>query len=91
MGIFGNLFSKKSVSYYEKRIKPRLNCAIPTELIDSRGRTWSCKIVDMSEGGFGIISTASLVTGSQLNMVKPSIQTQVVWVRENRAGLRAVK
>jgi len=90
MGLFHNLFGKRR-SYYEKRIKPRLSCAISTEMVDSKGRTWSCKIVDMSESGFGIITSASLSLGSTLNIIKPGIQTEVVWVRENRAGLRALK
>jgi hypothetical protein len=91
MGFFGDLFKKQNGSYYEKRNRPRLSCAIPTEMMDPKGKLWGCKIVDMSENGFGIITTASLKLGSTLNILKPSIQTQVVWIKDNRAGLRAVR
>jgi hypothetical protein len=91
MSFFGNLFKKNKSSYSEKRYNPRLSCTIPTELMDPKGKLWGCKIVDMSENGFGIITAASLKLGSILTIIKPSIQTQVVWVRDNRAGLRALK
>jgi len=94
MSFLSSLFNKKKsdeTSYYEKRTKPRHECAIPTELIDSAGKLWGCRIVDMSESGFGIITTASLARGSALSIVKPSILAEVVWARENKAGLRAIK
>jgi hypothetical protein len=91
MGFLGNLFKKHDNSYYEKRDRARLSCSIPTEMLDPKGKIWSCKIVDMSENGFGISTSASLRLGSILNIIKPSIQTQVVWIRDNRAGLRAVR
>jgi hypothetical protein len=92
MGFLTSLFSKKEdLSYYEKRLKARHACTIPTELIDSAGKLWSCKIVDMSETGFGILTPASLKRGSSLSIVKPTIMAEVVWARENRAGLRAIK
>jgi hypothetical protein len=92
MGIFASLFKKQTDdTYYEKRRKPRHTCAIPTELIDAAGKTWSCRIVDMSESGFGIISPASLKRGGSMNILKPSIMAEVVWARENKVGLRAIK
>ncbi len=92
MGIFASIFKKQTFdTNYEKRLRPRHACAIPTELTDAAGKTWSCRIVDMSETGFGIISPASLESGSIMNIVKPYIVAEVVWARENKAGLRAVK
>jgi hypothetical protein len=92
MGIFSSLFKKKTEdTYYEKRRKPRHSCAIPTELVDGVGKTWSCRIIDMSENGFGIITPASLQRGSIMNILKPSIMAEVVWARENKVGLRAMK
>jgi hypothetical protein len=57
---------------------------------DSDGALWNCKIMDMSENGFGILTAASLQLGSTLNILNPNIQTEVVWVRDNRAGLRTL-
>jgi hypothetical protein len=92
MGILATIFKRQSdETYYEKRRRARHSCAIPTELIDAAGRTWSCKIVDMSESGFGITTLAALRKGSVMNIVKPSIVAEVVWASENKAGLRAVK
>ena len=92
MGIFASIFKKQTVdAQYEKRLRPRHACAIPTELIDAAGKTWSCRIVDMSESGFGIVSNASLKRCSIMNIVKPSIVAEVVWTHANKAGLRAVK
>jgi hypothetical protein len=92
MGFLASLFKKREEAIIaEKRRRPRHLCAIPTELIDSAGKLWSCKIVDMSENGFGIITPASLKRGSALSIVKPSILAEVVWARENRAGLKAIK
>ena len=92
MSFLTSFFKKKEdFAYYEKRRKPRHVCAIPTELIDSAGKLWSCKIVDMSENGFGINTTAMLKKGTALSIVKPTIMAEVVWSTENRAGLRAIK
>jgi len=92
MSFFSSLFRKKeAVTYYEKRRQPRHVCAIPTELIDSSGKLWSCKIVDMSESGFGINTTALLKKGTALSIVKPTIMAEVVWSTDSRAGLRAIK
>lgn len=92
MGIFGNLFKKETeASFREMRVRPRLYCAIPTEFIDARGNTWSCKIVDMSESGFGIRTCAQLKMGNSVNIIRPCVEAEVVWARNNRAGLRIVK
>jgi len=92
MGFISSIFKKKpDVACCEKRRSPRHMCAIPTELIDSAGEIWDCKIVDMSEQGFGIITPAALTMGSCLSILKPNIMAEVVWARENKAGLRAIQ
>ncbi len=92
MGFFRRLFGRpKSDSFSEKRLKPRLSCAISTELSDAWGNTWNCKIIDMSEGGLGITTSARLRMGSLVKIIKPAVSTEVVWALENKAGLRIVK
>ena len=92
MGILNALFKKRIANtHHEKRGKPRYTCAIPTELMDAAGRIWGCRIVDISETGFSIVSPASLNKGSIMNILKPSIVAEVVWAHDNKAGLRAVR
>ena len=92
MGILGSLFKRQqSDTYYEKRRRPRLNCAIATEFTDAKGYVWSCKIVDMSESGFGITTSARLRMGNAVNITRPCVLTEVVWAAENKAGLRIVR
>ena len=92
MGIWGSLFKKRQQdAYCEKRRQPRLKCAVVTEFADPKGNTWSCKIVDMSESGFGIATGARLTTGSVVNCIQPSVEAKVVWVGDNNAGLRIIR
>jgi hypothetical protein len=92
MGIFSTLFKKpQSDTYYEKRRRPRLNCAIATEMSDERGNTWSCKIVDMSENGFRIVTNARLRMGNAVNIIRPAVSAEVVWAMDSKAGLRILK
>jgi hypothetical protein len=92
MGIWGSLSNKrKEDAYSEKRRRPRLRCTVITEFADPRGNTWSCKIVDMSESGFGIATGARLARGSTVNIIRPSVEAKVVWVEDNKAGLRIVR
>jgi|GEM_PF-696785 len=82
---------KVDVNCCEQRRKPRHKCEINSELMDSSGRLWSCKIVDMSEVGIGIYTPAELSRGYSLNIVKPNIKVEVLWSRDNRAGLRPIE
>ena len=92
MGILDGLFKKRqSDAYSEKRHRPRLSCAIATELTDPKGDVWSCKIVDMSESGFGITTGARLRMGHEVNIIRPSVEARVVWAADNKAGLRIVR
>jgi hypothetical protein len=62
-----------------------------TEFADPRGNTWSCKIVDMSETGFGVATGARLTAASTVNFIHPSVEAKVVWVGDNKAGLRIIR
>jgi len=61
-----------------------------TEFADPRGNTWSCKIVDMTESGFGIATDARLSMGNTVDIIRPSVVARVVWVGDNKAGLRII-
>jgi|WetSurMetagenome_2_1015567.scaffolds.fasta_scaffold00035_42 hypothetical protein len=93
MSFISSLFSGKRTEdiIYEKRREPRNPCAINTDLMDSSGMRWSCRIVDMSESGLGISTSALLSTGSKLSIIKPNISVKVSWSKDNRAGLRLIK
>jgi hypothetical protein len=71
----------------EDRVWPRLQCDLVTECI-AFGRRWPCKIVDLSERGFGIISGVKLRIGDTVNIADPSAKAQVVWAENGRAGLK---
>lgn len=74
--------------YDEERFWPRFKCNRIVEIYDSSGIRWSCKIVDMSESGFGIVTDARLKRGAIVNIGDSEVQADVVWVRRNKAGLR---
>jgi hypothetical protein len=91
MSFISSLFGSRKteeMTYRKNRRKQRHGCDISTELMDSAGRLWSCRIVDMSETGFGIKTTAPLSAGNCLNIIRPSIQAEVVWSRGDRSGLK---
>jgi hypothetical protein len=92
MSLLESLFGKQQeVSYSEKRHRKRIRCAVVTELADKRGETWSCKIVDMSESGLGILTSARLIMGTTVNLFRPSVEAEVVWAGENKAGLKIIR
>ncbi len=68
-----------------------MSCAIATEFSDAVGNTWSCKIVDISENGLGITTSARLRMGHPVNIIRPAVAAEVVWAAENKAGLRIVR
>ena len=87
-----NIFRKRDVaSYSEKRRRNRTMCALVTELTDTKGRTWSCRIVDMSESGLGILTSARLMMGTTVNILSPTVEAEVVWTMENKTGLRIIR
>jgi hypothetical protein len=81
--------SLEQVSTLENRKCPRLKCNIAADCSTLRG-LWTCTIVDMSERGMGIVSSSKLQKGSVLDFNDPRTKAQVVWVEENRAGLRFI-
>ena len=92
MGIIKSLFkTRQPDTYYEKRRRPRLNCSIATEFTDAKGYKWSCKIVDMSESGFAITTSAKLGLGHVVNITRPCVSTEVVWATDSKAGLRIAR
>jgi len=92
MAIWGKFFKKhEEEALSEKRRRPRLVCAVVTEFADPAGKTWSCKIVDMSENGLGLATSAHLTKGSTVNIIRPSIEAKVVWVGDEKAGLSIIR
>jgi len=92
MGLMNKYFgNKQAVSYGEKRRRERVRCAVVSELADTRGDKWSCKIVDVSESGLGILTSAQLMMGTKVNIFRPSVEAEVVWAGENKAGLRIIR
>jgi len=92
MGIWGSFFKRQQEDFYcEKRHRSRLICAVATEFADPKGNTWSCEIVDMSESGLKVSTNAQLATGNTVNLIRPSAEAKVVWVEDNKAGLRIIR
>ena len=79
MGILGILVrTKLHNDYFAKRRRPRLNCATETEFADAKGNAWSCKIVNLSENCFGIVTASRLRMGHAVNIIHPSVAARVV-------------
>jgi hypothetical protein len=72
----------------DARLLQRRKCDLVTEVIVPWGDRWSCQIVDMSERGFGIVTTVKLRKGDMVNIAAPEAKAKVVWMDNNRAGLR---
>jgi hypothetical protein len=73
----------------EKRIYPRMNCSLDTQLTAFTYQ-WPCKIVDISEVGFGVVLTMNLSRGVIVHLADPMVNARVVWSRHNRAGLEII-
>jgi hypothetical protein len=94
MSFISSLFTRvktEDMICHDKRSERRHQYEIDTELIDSTGKKWDCKIVNMSESGIGISIQASFLRGDLLRIVKPKIMAAVVWSKDNRAGLMPMK
>ena len=80
---------KQDDAYDEERFWPRFRCKVPAQLSDETGAKWDCDIVDVSESGYRIVTTAKLKRGTVVNIdIEPAVKASVVWVRKNRAGLK---
>jgi hypothetical protein len=45
----------------------------------------------MSESGLKVSTNAQLATGNTVNLIRPSAEAKVVWVEDNKAGLRIIR
>lgn len=72
----------------EARSISRNKCNLLTEISVAWGERWSCKIIDMSEHGFGMITDVRLRKGDKVHILEPDAQASVVWIRNNRVGLK---
>jgi|WetSurMetagenome_2_1015567.scaffolds.fasta_scaffold00798_4 hypothetical protein len=79
----------RQVSNSENRVCSRFKCEVATYCFSSEER-WTCKIVDLSERGLGIVSASMLNEGTMVNFTDPETRAKVIWVEENRAGLRII-
>jgi hypothetical protein len=78
----------KDIREKDARSLQRRKCDLATDLIVPWGDRWSCKIVDMSERGFGIVTTVKLRKGDMVNISALDAKAKVVWIDKDRAGLR---
>ena len=75
--------------FAEDRIWPRLKCDLITEC-SAFGVRWVCHIVDLSQRGLGIVSSAKLYKGDTLDISDPRTKARVVWVEKGRVGLKVL-
>lgn len=80
----------KGDSGSDLRLWSRSKCNMMTEMCRAGEEHSDCKIVDMSPCGFGIITNAKLRNGDLWNIFKPWATAEVVWFRDNRAGLKII-
>jgi hypothetical protein len=72
----------------ESRLWPRLKCNYTTECFNNYGNRWACKVVDLSQRGLGIVSSAKMREGDTVHIADPNTKASVVWVEKGRAGLK---
>ena len=75
----------------EKRHRSRRRCTVAAEFTDLKGNVWNCEIVDMSESGLSVATSAQLAMGNTVNIIRPSVEAKVVWVEDNKAGLSIIR
>jgi|WetSurMetagenome_2_1015567.scaffolds.fasta_scaffold00081_26 hypothetical protein len=80
---------ERQLTAREDRMWPRIKCDIETRCAAFPDQ-WSCKIVDLSERGVGIVSDTNLKGGVIVDFIDPRIKAQVVWSKENRSGLKII-
>jgi hypothetical protein len=77
------------MGYMENRMWPRIKCDIDaycTIFMDQ----WPCKIIDLSERGMGIEPKGKLYMGSIITISDPRVRAKVVWMKNDRAGLKII-
>ncbi|MFW7377633.1 MAG: hypothetical protein ACOH5I_02340 [Oligoflexus sp.] len=69
--------------FIDKRLKPRkmLTGLLPGPLVNDQGRKISCKPVDISEDGIGILTSELLKVGDELSLQSPdeTVVLKVSW------------
>ena len=75
----------------EKRHRSRRRCAVTAEFADPEGNIWDCEIVDISESGLSVATSAQLAMGNTVNIVRPAVEAKVVWIEDNKAGLLIIR
>jgi len=88
MDTLKNIDSAKT--FQELRYMDRLRCSVETEISVPWGDKWSCKIIDMSERGLGVVTPVRLRKGDMVIISDPVTRARVVWCLNNRAGLRII-
>ncbi len=73
--------------YDEERFWPRFKCKVNTQISDDSGAKWDCDIIDVSESGVCIVTSARLKRGKMVSIAEPMMKAGVVWVRNDKAGL----
>ncbi|MGO9377206.1 MAG: PilZ domain-containing protein [Dissulfurispiraceae bacterium] len=86
-------FSLKRIKPFpgNKRRQQRSSCDVTAEFADSGRNMYSCKIVDISESGIGIVASTNLVVGNVINITRPAIEAEVIWALDYKAGLRILR
>jgi hypothetical protein len=79
----------KQLEAEDKRKWPRTKCDFKTKYYNSFMSRFHCKIVDMSQYGFGIVG-ARLPKGAVIKFSDPWAKAKVVWSKDDRAGLKVV-
>jgi hypothetical protein len=78
----------KEKMFYESRCAERLNCDLEAEISLTWGDKWICKIIDVCNYGFGVVTSLALQRGDFVIIYDPLTRAKVVWCNNNRAGLR---
>ena len=92
MGIWGIFFKRQQDDFIcEKRRRSRLRMAVAAEFADPNGNCWNCEIVEMSESGLKVATQAQLAKGDTVNIIRPAVEAKVVWIEDNKAGLRIIR
>jgi hypothetical protein len=92
MGMWGRYIKRQRKDFScEKRHRSRHRCAVAAEFADPEGNIWDCEIVDISESGLSVATSAQLARGNTVNIVRPAVEAKVVWIEDNKAGLLIIR
>ncbi len=83
----GDDMGKENSQNYSRSL-PRSKCSFPTEISVAWGDKWACKIIDMSEGGIGIITSGHFRRGDKVQIADPEVKACVIWIQDDRVGLK---